>query len=318
MSDERQAAEATERPTVAVIGLGAMGLPMATHLAGHMDVTGYDPSPGRAALAADAGLRVAPSPAAAATGAGIVVLCVRTLAQVEGALWAEAGASDAAAGDGVADALPPGAVVVITSTIGSPGARSVAARLHEQGVLTLDLPVSGGPARAGTGDLLAFRGGSDRVVAAAGAVPDLIASTIAVVGPEAGDGQAMKTVNQLLCGVHIAAAAEALALAKGLGIEPARALEALGEGAAASWMLANRGPRIVEALAGGTPEVLSRVDIFEKDLGIVSAAGRDAGVALPVAAAAEQLYRLARLAGLGGDDDGTIATLLGSREPGRP
>ena len=137
-----------------------------------------------------------------------------------------------------------------------------------------------------------------------------LASKIVVVGPNAGDGQAMKTVNQLLCGVHIAAAAEGLALAKGLGLDLVAALEALGAGAAASFMLANRGPRIVEALNDATPEVLSRVDIFVKDMGIVADAGRAVGLALPVAAAAEQLYRLGASAGLGACDDSTISTIL--------
>jgi 3-hydroxyisobutyrate dehydrogenase len=120
----------------------------------------------------------------------------------------------------------------------------------------------------------------------------------------------MKTVNQLLCGVHIAAAAEALALAQGLGINPAAALEALGAGAASSFMLSNRGPRIVQALAGEEPEVLSREDIFVKDMGIVTDAGRTAHVALPLAAAAEQLYQLGAAAGLAARDDSTIATIL--------
>lgn len=213
--------------------------------------------------------------------------------------------------DGAAPVLDPASVVVLTSTVGVEGARLVAARLAERGIELLDLPVSGGPARAGDGDLLALLGGSDEAVRRAQRVVDLLASTVAVVGPRPGDGQAMKVVNQLLAGVHIAAAAEALALAKGLGLDPQAALDALGSGAAASFMLANRGPRIIEALAGATPEVLSRVDIFVKDMGIVADAGRAAGVALPVAAAAEQLYRLGLLAGLGADDDSMIATLVG-------
>jgi 3-hydroxyisobutyrate dehydrogenase len=123
----------------------------------------------------------------------------------------------------------------------------------------------------------------------------------------------MKTVNQLLCGVHIAAAAEALTLARALGLDPAAAVATLGAGAASSFMLADRGPRIAGALAGQPPPVLSRADIFVKDLGIVADAGAAAGVALPVAAAAHQLYLLAQAAGLGEADDSAIATLLASR-----
>lgn len=291
----------TDRPAVAVIGLGAMGLPMATRLASTLPVTAFDPVAERVTLAGQAGARTAATPALASRSADVVVLAVRTRDQVEAALFGE---------NGAAAALDPSSVVVLTSTVGVEGARQVGARLAKQGVEFLDLPVSGGPARAGEGDLLAFRGGGGEAVRRAQPVVDLLASTVAVVGPNPGDGQAMKVVNQLLAGVHIAAAAEALALAKGLGLDPQAALDALGSGAAASFMLANRGPRIVEALAGATPDVLSRVDIFVKDMGIVADAGRAAGVALPVAAAAEQLYRLGMLAGLGANDDSMIATLV--------
>jgi 3-hydroxyisobutyrate dehydrogenase len=286
---------------VAVIGLGAMGLPMATHLAATLAVTVYDPVGERATLAP--GTTPAATPALAAADADVVVLAVRTLEQVEDALFGR---------DGAVETIAAGTVVVLTSTVGAPGARRVAEQLAAAGASLLDLPVSGGPLRAGTGDLLALAGGSDDVIASARPVIDLMASTIAVVGPNPGDGQAMKAVNQLLCGIHIAAAAEALALAKGLGLDPAAALAALGTGAAASFMLSNRGPRIIEALDHEIPDVLSRVDIFVKDMGIVADAGRVAGVALPVAAAAEQLYRLAAAAGLDASDDSTIATILGA------
>jgi 3-hydroxyisobutyrate dehydrogenase len=151
----------------------------------------------------------------------------------------------------------------------------------------LDLPVSGGPLRAGRGDLLALVSGDAAAIEIVRPVLERMASTVVAVGERAGDGQAMKTVNQLLCGVHIAAAAGALALAQGLGNDPQSALDALSAGAAASFMLSNRGPRIVQALQGDDPDVLSRVDIFVKDMGIVTDAGRATHVALPVAAATE-------------------------------
>jgi len=275
---------------------------MATRLVPHADVAGFDPLDSSLGKARAAGVMPSGTPAAASAGAGIVVVAVRTLADVEAALFGPGGAIDA---------LDPGAVVVLTSTIGAPGAQDVAARCARHDVRLLDAPVSGGPLRAASGDLLMLLGGDGETVAAARTVVDLLASSVVVVGDRPGDGQAMKAVNQLLCGVHIAAAAEALALARGLGIDPTSALDALAAGAASSFMLANRGPRIVEALAGGSPEVLSRLDIFVKDMGIVAEAGRQAGVALPVAAAAEQLYRLGEVAGLASSDDSTVATLLG-------
>jgi 3-hydroxyisobutyrate dehydrogenase len=282
-----------------------MGLPMAVRLAHHVDVAGFDPLDSSIDKARAAGVATAATPVEACAGAEIVVVAVRTLPDVETALFGPGGALDA---------LDPGTVVVLTSTVGTPGARDVAARCAGRDVRLLDAPVSGGPLRAASGDLLVLLGGDGETVAGTRDVVDLLASTVVVVGDRPGDGQAMKAVNQLLCGVHIAAAAEALALAQGLGIDPAAALDALGVGAASSFMLANRGPRIVEVLAGGSPEVLSRLDIFVKDMGIVAQAGREAGVALPVASAAEQLYRLGEAAGLASSDDSSVVRLLHGSE----
>ena len=120
----------------------------------------------------------------------------------------------------------------------------------------------------------------------------------------------MKTVNQLLCGVHIAAAAEALALARALGLDPAAALETLGAGAAASFMLGDRGPRMLQAYDEGGAEVRSRLDIFVKDMGIVTTAARGVGVSTPLAAAAEQVYLMGQAYGLAGRDDSSVITVL--------
>jgi 3-hydroxyisobutyrate dehydrogenase len=287
----------------AVIGLGAMGLPMAARLAETMPTRGYDVASDRLAAAEIAGVERAPSPAEAASGCEVVVLSLRTLSQVREAIFGDAG---------IAASLAADTVVVLTSTVGIDGARDVGAELAERGIHLLDLPVSGGPGRARSGDLLALTGGNAHATTLAHPIVERLASTIVVVGPNPGDGQALKTVNQLLCGVHIAAAAEALALAAALGLDVDLALSALNAGAAASFMLDHRGPRIIEALRGDEPEVLSRVDIFVKDMGIVAQAGHDAGVALPVAGAADQLYRMALAAGLGAQDDSTIARLLRS------
>jgi len=294
---------------VAVIGLGAMGLPIAQRLAGTLRVAVFDVMPDRTAAAAQAGASISATAAGAARDRDVVLIAVRTLAQAQDALFGA---------DGAAPALRAGAVVALISTVGAAGARELAGRLAEHGAELVDMPVSGGPARAGRGELLIMIGGSDRAVSAAQPVIDRLASTAARVGGQPGDGQAMKTVNQLLCGVHIAAAAEALALAGALGLDPAAALETLGAGAASSFMLADRGPRIAAALAGQPPRVLSRADIFVKDMGIVAEAGISTGLPLPVAGAAHQLYLLAQAAGLGAADDSEIATLLYGPAAGRP
>jgi 3-hydroxyisobutyrate dehydrogenase len=129
-----------------------------------------------------------------------------------------------------------------------------------------------------------------------------LGSNLFHLGERAGQGAAMKIVNQLLAGVHIAAAAEGLAMAERAGIDPARALEILSSGAAASWMLKNRGPRMVE----DDGAVTSAVDIFVKDLGLVLDAGRAARMGLPLAAAAHQLFLAASGLGAGGKDDSQV------------
>ncbi|MBC3763267.1 NAD(P)-dependent oxidoreductase [Quadrisphaera oryzae] len=294
-------------PTTAVLGLGAMGLPMATRLATALPVRGYDPAPARLELAAQAGVRTAGSAADAVRGAAVVLVAVRDAAQLDALLF---GTAD---DDGIAGHLEPGCAVVLTSTVGTDGIAELAARLAERGADLVDAPLSGGPARAGAGDLLVVVGGTPRARATAAPVLDLLASTLTVVGDAAGDGQALKTVNQLLCGVHIAAAAEALALAEALGLDRERALEALGAGAAASFMLGDRGPRMLLAHDPDGAEVRSRLDIFVKDLGIVGDAARRAHLAAPVAAAAEQLFLLGEAAGLGEADDSSVIRVLSPR-----
>ncbi|MGX1479782.1 UNVERIFIED_CONTAM: 3-hydroxyisobutyrate dehydrogenase [Streptomyces canus] len=296
------------RPRTAVIGLGAMGMPMARRLAGELTVSVYDiAADRRAVIAASEGARDAASPAEAARDADVVVLAVRDQVQVQGALFGA---------NGAAEALRPGAVVILTSTVGPEAARSTAARLAEHGVLTVDAPVSGGPVRAGNGDLLIVVGAEDAALKAARPVLDLLSSTLTVVGPRPGDGQAMKAVNQLLAGVHIAAAAEAIALARGLGLDPGTVVDSLKHGAAGSFMFADRGPRMVQTYEDGAEvEVRSRLDIFVKDMGIVTGIARDAHVPVPLAAAAEQLYLLGERAGLGARDDSSVVTVLSPKSP---
>ena len=289
------------RYTAAVLGLGAMGLPMATRLATGVTVHGCDIAEPRVTLAAAAGVPTFDSASGAVTGADAVVLAVRNAAQLEDVIFGA---------DGIADALAPGAVVILTSTVGTDGIASVAARLAERSVELVDAPLSGGPVRAGDGDLLIVVGATPAAREKAAPVLDLLASTLTVVGDRPGDGQALKTVNQLLCGVHIAAAAEALALADAMGLDRAATLEALGAGAAGSFMLSNRGPRMLEAYDEGGAEVLSRLDIFVKDMGIVGTAARAAGLATPVASAAEQLYLVGQAAGLGAADDSAVITVV--------
>ena len=300
----------TTAAAVAVLGLGAMGLPMAMNLAERFPVRGFDVVAERRALAERAGVVPTGTAAEAVAGADVVLIAVRDRAQLEQLLFGETG---------IAPHMARGAVVLLTSTVGDAGVRAVAPRLAEAGLRFVDAPVSGGPARAGAGDLLVVVGADDDAWAAAEDVLDAMASTLVRVGDAPGDGQAMKTVNQLLCGVHIAAAGEALALARALGLDAELALKALMSGAASSFMLGDRGPRMLQAYdedAGGPHdvEVRATLNTFVKDMGIVSSAAKGAGLSTPVAAAAEQLYLQGAAHGLGDRDDSSVITVVAPPE----
>ena len=296
----------TTAAAVAVLGLGAMGLPMAMNLAERFPVRGFDVVAERRALAERAGVVPTGTAAEAVAGADVVLIAVRDLAQLEQLLFGETG---------IAPHMARGAVVLLTSTVGDAGAP----RLAEAGLRFVDAPVSGGPARAGAGDLLVVVGADDDAWAAAEDVLEVMASTLVRVGDAPGDGQAMKTVNQLLCGVHIAAAGEALALARALGLDAEVALKALMSGAASSFMLGDRGPRMLQVYdedAGGPHdvEVRATLNTFVKDMGIVSSAAKGAGLSTPVAAAAEQLYLQGAARGLGDRDDSSIIIVVAPPE----
>ncbi|MGM7680301.1 NAD(P)-dependent oxidoreductase [Microbacterium sp. A94] len=291
----------TSTSTVAVIGLGAMGLPMATRLAERFEVRGFDIAAERIALAAEKGVKAADSAADAVAGAQAVLVAVRNGAQLDDLLFGDTA---------LASHLDDGAVVILTSTVGIDGIGEIARRLAEHSAQLVDAPLSGGPVRAGEGDLLIVVGATPAALEVARPVLEQLASTLSIVGDKPGDGQALKTVNQLLCGVHIAAAAEALALADALGLDREKTLGALTAGAANSFMLGNRGPRSLQAYDEDGAEVLSRLDIFVKDMGIVGTAARAAHLSTPVANAAEQLFLLGEAQGLGAHDDSAVIRVI--------
>jgi 3-hydroxyisobutyrate dehydrogenase len=289
------------------VGLGAMGSPMAGCLAaaGHQ-VVAYDLDPTRAPAIAGPNLAGAPSIRDAAAGAGVLAIMVATPAQAEAVLFGA---------DGAAPALAAGAVVLIMATVGPAAVAGWASRLATREVAVVDAPVSGGVARAGSGDLLIMVGGAEPAVQRCRPVLDALAARAPVVGPAPGDGQRVKLVNQLLCGLHIAVAGEALAFAEAIGLDPAMCLEVVRHGAATSFMLEDRGERMTtEAFEPAR----SALDIFVKDMGLVVDAARDASFPVPLAAAAEQLYLAGRRAGLGSRDDSSVIRVQQGRAAAEP
>jgi 3-hydroxyisobutyrate dehydrogenase len=276
------------------VGLGAMGLPMARCVArAGYKMAAHDIDPGRAALLAADGVKPAASISVVASGADVLVLMVATPGQVEDVLFGD---------DPAASALAPGTVVLVMATVGPAAVQHWAGRLAEQQVVVVDAPVSGGVARAAGGDLLVMVGGPQTAVERVQPLLDAMASRAPVVGSAPGDGQKVKLVNQLLCGVHIAVAAEALAFAEAMHLDPAATWEVIRGGAAASFMLDDRGERMVH----GSDETKSALDIFVKDMGLVLDAARASSYPAPLASAAEQLYLAGRRAGLGRHDDSAV------------
>jgi 3-hydroxyisobutyrate dehydrogenase/putative dehydrogenase len=277
------------------IGLGAMGAPMARVVAGAgHSVTAFDVDPGRSAALAGDGVVAAPSAAAAAVSADVLAVMVATPTQAASALFGE---------DGAAAALAPGSVVLMMATVGAAAVSTWSAQLAGRGISVVDAPVSGGTARAAAGDLLMMVGGAPEDIVKVASLLDAMASSAPVVGPRPGDGQKLKLVNQLLCGVHIAAAAEALVFAESLGLDAAGSWEVVRQGAAASFMLDDRGRRMVEGTFG---DVKSALDIFVKDMGLVVDAAGSSKARTALAEAAQKAFQMGTEAGYGRRDDSSV------------
>ena len=284
----------SDQPVVGIVGLGSMGFGMGQSLLRAGLVTyGHDVDPGRvAALQTDgAGAGTLPEHAGELD---ILVLVVVNAAQVDDVLFGR---------DGLAAKLKAGAVVVGCPTVAPEYARSLGKRLKEMGLLYLDAPISGGAVRAAEGKLTMMCSGEPAAFAAARPALDAMCETLFELGDAPGPGSAMKIVNQLLAGVHIAAAAEAITFGVSQGIDPAKTVEVISKSAGSSWMFQNRGPHIVEG--DYTPR--SAVSIFVKDLGIVTDVGRSSHFATPLAATALQQFLAADGSGLGKEDDAAVA-----------
>lgn len=280
--------------TVGFIGLGAMGMGMARSLlrAGFA-VQGYDVVPAAVNALVEAGGVGAAALADAAQDADLLVVMVLNADQVASVLFGA---------DGAAARLAPGALVMVCSTVPPAFARQTAQRLAEMGLEMLDAPVSGGTVRAASGELSVMASGSPSAFAKAEAVLDAVAANVYRLGDECGQGSSMKMINQLLAGVHIASAAEAIAFAAKAGMDLQTVYDVICNSAGGSWMFQNRVPHILAD--DYTPH--SAVDIWIKDLGIVLDTAKSEKFPLPLTAAAYQLYLAASAQGWGRIDDAGV------------
>lgn len=274
---------------VVFVGVGAIGLPMAKQiqLAGH-SVTGVDLAESSVGRAAEQNIRVVREITSVAN-AEVVVVMVATPQQLEQLI---ADARD----------YPAGQTWLIMSTVGPDAVRRASQGLKRVGAKVIDAPVTGGTARAATGELVIFASGDAQDIASVSHVLGAM-GTVRIVGKNIGDGQSIKVINQHLCSVHIVAAAEALHLASQLGLDPKEVLPLIEKGAAGSWMLSDRGPRM---LKGTDVEVTSTINIFVKDSGLVSEAAQRCMAQVPMLELAHQRYVSAADAGLGLKDDSRV------------
>lgn len=285
----------TENPAVAVIGLGSMGFGMASSLlrCGH-SVIGYDPSAAAMERLTATDARIAKSPGDAAVNASVVLCVVVNSAQTDAVLFGDGG---------VFPVMVPGAVFISSATMAPSEAKRLSSRLAERDIAYLDAPISGGAAKAANGALTIMASGSPTAFERARHVLDAIAAKVYRLGEEPGIGASVKMINQHLAGIHIAAACEAIVLASKLGLNLSTVYEVIAASAGNSWMFENRVPHILD----GDYRPLSSVEIFVKDLGILEDIARAERCPVPLAAAALQMYLATSGAGMGRDDDSSVA-----------
>ncbi len=299
----------SETSKTAVIGLGSMGYGIAiSALRGGHATYGFDVNADQAArFRSEGGLdgqleEIAPT-------LDVVLTVVLNAEQTEAVLFGP---------EGVVPHLPDGAVVIACATVPPAFAKDMAARCAAHSVHYLDAPISGGSVKAAEGKLSIMASGTPEAFAAARPVLDSISETVFELGDAAGAGSAMKAVNQLLAGVHIATMAEALTFGMTQGVAPEKFLDVISKCAGTSWMLENRAPHIVDG--DYTPH--SSVNIWPKDLGIVLDIAKSAQFSAPITAAALQQFVAAAGQGLGGEDDAAVAKVYarnaGLTLPGEP
>ncbi|MBE0608254.1 MAG: NAD(P)-dependent oxidoreductase [Dehalococcoidia bacterium] len=278
---------------VGFVGLGIMGAPMAANLlkAG-FSLTVWNRSPARMEPLVELGAVAADSPAAVASASEVTLSCVTNSPDVE---------AIALGPRGVAEGAAPGSVYIDCSTISPETARRVAAELSPRDIAMLDAPVSGGDVGARAGTLAIMAGGDPEVFARCLPVLEAMGKTIVHVGP-AGSGQVVKLCNQVAGGLNLLAMAEAISLARGAGIDPAKMLEVVSAGAAGSWMLANLAPRAIR----GDYAPGFMVDLMQKDLHLVLDEAAAGGTPLPGTALVSQLFQVIQAQGRGSDGTQSI------------
>ncbi|CCG86562.1 L-threonate dehydrogenase [Erwinia piriflorinigrans] len=285
--------------SVCVIGLGSMGMGAAQScIQAGLKTWGVDLNQQALQTLRDSGAQAADTCADAfAAELDAVLLLVVNAAQVKQILFAE---------NGLAARLSPGTAVMVSSTLSSLDAQDIEKQLNTYQLVMLDAPVSGGAAKAAKGEMTVMASGSDRAFALLQPVLDAVAAKVYRIGSEIGQGSTVKIIHQLLAGVHIAAGAEAMALAARAGISLATLYEVVTHAAGNSWMFENRMRHVVD----GDYSPTSAVDIFVKDLGLVADTAQALRFPLPLASTALNMFTAASNAGYGREDDSAVIKIF--------
>lgn len=294
---------------VGFIGLGAIGGGVArSFLNAGGTAHGCDLNPDAVQAFIESGGVAARTPAKLASQVRVVFLFVVNADQARDVLFGSGG---------LADALPDGAVIVSCVTMAPADAKSIGDELKSRGIGMVDAPSSGGAANALAGRTKFMVSGTPADVEAAMPALNAVSDTVYRVGDAVGQGSTVKVVHQLLTGVHISAAMEAVALGIKMDIDPQTLYDVVTGCAGNSWMFENRVPHVLD----GDYTPLSAVEIFVKDLGLVLDTGRAARFPLPLAAAAHQQFLAAAAAGYGREDDAAVikvyADLAGLKLPAK-
>ena len=287
---------------VGLIGLGAMGSGMAASLrrAGY-DVHVFDVRQEVADKFAKDGGHACKSVAELGEACDVVVSVVVNAAQTEAVLF-----GPHADGTGCAAAMRAGSVFVMCSTVDPNWSVALEARLEKLGLLYVDAPISGGAAKAASGEMTMMTAAKPAAYAKCEAMLNAMAGKVYKLGDHAGAGSKVKIINQLLAGVHIAAAAEAMALGLREGVNPDALYDVITHSAGNSWMFENRMAHVLAA--DYTP--LSAVDIFVKDLGLVLDMARASKFPLPLSSTAHQMFMQASTAGFAKEDDSAVIKIF--------
>jgi putative dehydrogenase len=297
---------AEQRAPVGIIGVGNMGVAIAERLpALGVPVAVRDIDAAREAQALSLGAQVCDSPRALALTCDALVVAVVDAAQTEAVLFGR---------DGAAAALRPGAAVLLCPTNAPADTERLAQRLNELGIDAIDAPMSGGPARARDGTMSLMVACANNVFERYRMLLEAIANPVFRIGSHVGDGARVKLVNNLLAGINLAGAAEALALAERLGLDPALTLDVIERSSGASWIGSDR---LRRALAGDlAPRAYTA--LLDKDTHLALAMAARAGVAVPLGALAAEHFARACAAGYAALDDASLFTLLRAAHPPAP